>query len=180
MNKKTNFVACLLLGLSLLAAGCGGDKTESSAESGSSGSGDKSASSSVSEEVAKNAREIVIEANDQMKFSVERFAVKGGEAIRLVLDNVGSMPKFSMGHNVVVLKRDVDAAAFVEDAAMAAGNEYIPAGRESEIVAHTPLLGGGEKASVTFVAPEEAGEYPFVCSFPGHFQIGMRGVMVVE
>lgn len=180
MNKNKNFLTCLLCGLTLIAAGCGGDKPESSAGSESSGSGDKSTSSSVSAEIAANAREVVIEANDQMKFSVERFTVEGGEAIRLVLDNVGSMPKFSMGHNVVILKRNVDAAAFVEDAGMAAGNEYIPASRENEIVAYTPLLGGGEQASVTFLAPEEAGEYPFVCSFPGHYQIGMRGVMIVE
>ena len=46
------------------------------------------------------------------------------------------------------------------------------------MVAHTKLLGGGESDEITFTAPA-AGEYPFICTFPGHFAI-MQGVMTVK
>lgn len=126
------------------------------------------------------AREIVIQANDQMKFDVEAFEVKAGEQIRLVLNNVGTMPKMSMGHNVVILQKEVDPNAFAEAAMMAPANDYIPPSSASQIVAHTKMLGGGESDTITFIAPKNAGEYPYLCSFPGHFQIGMRGVMTVR
>jgi uncharacterized cupredoxin-like copper-binding protein len=32
---------------------------------------------------------------------------------------------------------------------------------------------------VTFTAPTTPGRYEFVCSFPGHYQVGMRGVLIV-
>src|SRR5690606_8203843 len=80
------------------------------------------------------AREIVIRANDQMKFDVEAFEVEAGERIRLVLDNVGTMPKMSMGHNVVILQKEVDPNAFVEAAMSAPANDYIPPASASQIV----------------------------------------------
>ena len=33
--------------------------------------------------------------------------------------------------------------------------------------------------SLRFMAPTEPGEYPYICSFPGHWTI-MKGVMVVK
>ena len=33
--------------------------------------------------------------------------------------------------------------------------------------------------SLRFVAPTEPGEYPYLCTYPGHWVI-MRGVMVVR
>jgi len=34
--------------------------------------------------------------------------------------------------------------------------------------------------TATFAAPAAPGRYPFICSFPGHAQVGMRGVLIVE
>lgn len=172
ISKLPVLVAAALAALFL--GGCGGDeRPEGSSQS-------QSEAPRTAEPPAGEVREIVIEANDQMKFNVESFAVKPGESIRLVLKNVGSMPKFSMGHNVVVLKKGEDPAAFAESATMAAANDYIPPGGEDKIIAHTALLGGGEEDSVTFTAPKDKGEYPFLCTFPGHFQLGMGGVMTVQ
>ena len=41
------------------------------------------------------------------------------------------------------------------------------------------LLNAGESTVVAFDAPAEPGEYPFVCSFPGHWAT-MRGVLRIE
>ena len=63
----------------------------------------------------------------------------------------------------------------------AAATDYIPADEESKkmIVAHTKILGGGESQTITFTAPAEAGDYPYVCTFPGHFAL-MQGVLKVK
>ena len=42
----------------------------------------------------------------------------------------------------------------------------------------TTLVNGGEEVRLRFTAPKEPGEYPFVCTFPGHW-LRMYGVMVV-
>jgi len=160
--------------VSLLVVACGNpDQSESDA-----------ANAAPSEPPAQKepapAREIVVTANDRMQFGVESFSVAPGERVRLVLENVGKMPKFSMGHNLVILNNGVDPDAFVEAAASAPGNEYIPPDRTGDILAHTKLLGGGEKDAVTFVAPSKPGERVFLCSFPGHYQMDMKGVMRIE
>ena len=42
------------------------------------------------------------------------------------------------------------------------------------------LLGPNETGEVTFQAPTEPGEYPFLCTFPAHCSIGMKGVLIVK
>ena len=115
-----------------------------------------------------------------MKFSVTEIRAKPGESLTVQLSNIGTMPKFSMGHNWVLLKKAGVIDAFVADATQAATTDYIPKNHNADIVAHTKLLGPKEKDSVTFQAPKEPGKYPFLCSFPGHYQVGMKGDLIVE
>ena len=58
--------------------------------------------------------------------------------------------------------------------------DYVPmATQKDRILAATKLLGPKERDTVTFTAPAAPGRYEFVCSFPGHYQVGMRGVLIV-
>jgi azurin len=66
------------------------------------------------------------------------------------------------------------------EAAMARGSDYIPASKKSFILASTATAGGGETVKVVFKAPTEAGEYTFICTFPGHYMAGMKGTLVVK
>jgi azurin len=43
----------------------------------------------------------------------------------------------------------------------------------------TPLVNARQSATLEFTAPTEPGDYPFICTFPGHW-ITMRGVLRVE
>ena len=47
-------------------------------------------------------------------------------------------------------------------------------------IAATGLAGDGETVSVTFTVPEQAGEYEYICSFPGHYAADMKGVLTVK
>ena len=43
----------------------------------------------------------------------------------------------------------------------------------------TKLLGAGEEETVEFTA-DQAGEFEYYCSVPGHRQAGMKGKLIVE
>lgn len=125
-------------------------------------------------------KRVTIEANDMMKFSVTEFSVSPRQQVEVTLKNAGSMPKISMGHNWVLLKVNADPSAFVEAGFDDAGNDYIDPGKKGDMIASTKLLGPGESDTVTFTAPEQAGKYNYLCTFPGHFAAGMKGIMTVQ
>jgi azurin len=79
----------------------------------------------------------------------------------------------------VLLKAGADVVAFDTAAASAKATDYIPAALKDEVVASIALLGPRKSGEVTFTVPA-AGEYPFICSFPAHFQVGMKGTLVVK
>lgn len=127
-----------------------------------------------------DGRPIEIVASDTMKFDVAEITARPGERLSVTLVNRGTMPKFSMGHNWVLLAAGVDTNAFTISAAESPTTDYVPAALKDRILASTRLLGPNERDTVTFAAPATPGRYEFLCSFPGHFQVGMRGVLIVK
>ena len=123
-------------------------------------------------------REIEITANDQMKYSLATIEAKAGEELKIVLKNLGTLPKEAMGHNWVLLKAGVDLTAFATAAMTAKDTEYIPPAKKGDVIASIPVLGPKKTGEVTFKAPA-AGEYTFLCSFPGHYML-MKGVLKVK
>tara|TARA_X000001036_G_scaffold430570_1_gene463453 strand:- start:2000 stop:2407 length:408 start_codon:yes stop_codon:yes gene_type:complete len=119
---------------------------------------------------------IILNSNDLMRFDKNMLLVQSGQKITLTLNHIGKMDKLIMGHNFVLLKKDVDVMAFAEKAVLAKKNEYIPEG--DEVIVYTKLLGGGESDTITFDAPEK-GYYTFLCTFPGHWGL-MKGKLVVK
>lgn len=161
--------------IALAAAGCGNSTPEAPRATTPAGGG-----AAATSPTTHDGRVIEIGANDQMKFDVLEIKAKAGERLSVTLVNRGTMPKFSMGHNWVLLALGVDLDAFVAAATEAPANDYIPAAKSVEILASTKLLGPNERDTTTFNAPAKPGQYPFLCSFPGHYQIGMKGVLIVE
>jgi azurin len=123
---------------------------------------------------------IQITADDKMKFSVTAFEVKPGQQVSVTLTNVGTSPKASMGHNVIVLKQNVNVQRFLDEGSMHAAQDYIAPEFAKDVIASTKLLGPGESDTVTFMAPFVPGQYVFLCAFPGHYASGMHGLMTVK
>ena len=123
-------------------------------------------------------REIEITANDQMKFNVTAIEAKAGEQLKIVLKNIGTLPKEAMGHNWVLLKPGTDLNAFAMAAMTAKDSEYVPAAHKDKVVAFIKVLGPKQTADTTFTLTAP-GEYPFVCSFPGHYML-MKGTITVK
>jgi len=168
MNLRTRFLFVALAGASLALAGCGRSDAPSSA-----------ASSAPTAPAADGKRAINLTADDTMKFNLAEIRAKPGEALRLTLKNIGQMPKQVMGHNWVLVKpmSDSDLNAFGMKASTVAP-DYLP-GDRSSVIAHTKLIGGGESDTIEFNAPSAPGEYPFLCTFPGHFAL-MKGKLIVN
>jgi plastocyanin len=63
---------------------------------------------------------------------------------------------------------------------MAREHSYIPPSLKSEVLASTGLASAGQTVTATFKAPAKAGSYPYLCSFPGHYYVGMKGTLIVK
>ena len=115
----------------------------------------------------------VVEA---MKFDRKEFSVPAGKTIILVLENPDAMQ-----HNLVIGKPKSleiigNAANKMITQKDAVEKNYVPA--IPQILFSTPLVNAGETYRLKFTAPAQVGDYPFVCTFPGHWSI-MNGVMKV-
>lgn len=124
----------------------------------------------------ENEVQIILNSNDQMQFDKKVLSASPGQKVTLTLNHTGRGNKMIMGHNFVLLKKDVDVDIFARKAVEARDNEYIPEG--DEMIAYTKLIGGGESVTITFDAPGQ-GIYNFICSFPAHYQL-MRGQLIVK
>ena len=141
------------------------------------------AATAVAPAPASGVRTIAIQAGDAtnaMKYDVTSIEAKPGEQLKVVLTNAGTLPKTAMGHNWVLLKAGSDPAAFATAASTAAATNYIPDSLKDQMIAHIELLGPKESGEVTFTAPTTPGDYPFLCTFPAHFLIGMKGTLTVK
>ncbi|CAG5018185.1 hypothetical protein DYBT9275_05950 [Dyadobacter sp. CECT 9275] len=113
----------------------------------------------------------------KMAFDKDRFTVKAGKKVSLIFENKDLMP-----HNVLVVGQG--SAEKVGEAADAMANlkngfekNFVP--EIPEVLFATPLVNAGKSYQLNFTAPEKRGEYPFICSFPGHWRV-MKGIMIVE
>ncbi len=114
---------------------------------------------------------------EAMKYSPAEFKVPAGATVELIFENVDAMQ-----HNWVLgalgsQEKIGLAADKMITAADGAAKNYIPS--MPEVLAFTPLVESDGRVKVVFKAPSVPGNYPFLCTFPGHWRI-MNGVMKVE
>ncbi len=114
----------------------------------------------------------------QNRFDRTTITARAGQRVVVSFANNDQMP-----HNVVVLERggDVERAGGLLNEFMtqpaAAAADYVPPALA--VVAAGPMVAPGATGTLAFTAPAEPGDYPFICSFPGHW-LTMRGVLRVE
>ena len=112
---------------------------------------------------------------EEMRYDVPFFAVQAGRPVQILLENHDLMP-----HNLVVTAPGTLKA--VAMAGLATGPDgtnglaYVP--NSPNVLAATELIAADSSTRLTFDAPAEPGEYPYVCTFPQHWY-RMYGVMVV-
>ena len=113
---------------------------------------------------------------DALLFDRRELFVVAGRPIELTFDNVDIMP-----HNLVLTAPGALAKVGMAAEAMAARPDawersFVP--DLPEVLHTTGLLQPGQRQTMKFDAPTTLGDYPFVCTFPGHW-VRMNGVMHV-
>lgn len=114
---------------------------------------------------------------EQMRYDIPRLVVEAGKPIEIRFENGDFMP-----HNFVIVKPGARASVGEAAAKMkpeqldSAGRAYIPA--TSDILAATKLLNPGDTQALKLSAPADEGDYEYICTFPGHYQV-MWGMLIV-
>ena len=113
---------------------------------------------------------------NSLLFDRRSFTVVAGRPVELVFDNVDIMP-----HNLLVAAQGTLASVGMAAERMASAPDawsrgYVP--DTPDVLHATRLLQPGESQTLRFDAPDEPGDFPYICTFPGHW-VRMNGVMHV-
>ena len=109
-----------------------------------------------------------------LRFTRSQFQVTSRSRVRLIYENSEDML-----HNLVLTapgRADAVADAAIQLGIKGAAQHYVP--RTRDVLFNSVLLEPGKSDTIYFRAPDIAGEYPYLCTFPGHGTT-MRGVMHV-
>ena len=123
---------------------------------------------------------IEIEAvQNSLLFAPKEFSVKAGQPVVISFNNPDGLD-----HNIVLGKpgslQDIGIAA---TQMVTLPNEegfkrhFVP--DHPSVIQGSRIIGHGESLRLSFFAPNEPGDYVYVCTYPGHFAT-MNGVMKVE
>lgn len=115
--------------------------------------------------------------SQEMAYDKTILHAMAGEQIEINLENIDEMP-----HNLVLIETgSLDAFGKLVDKFLetpdAADMEYIPESRY--VLGATKMLNPGEKGTIRLKLPDKPGDYPFICTFPGHWRM-MQGVLKVS
>ena len=131
----------------------------------------------VAEKATADVKVIRIKTiREAMKYDLKEFTVKPGQSVEIIIENPDAMQ-----HNMVITKPgSLEKVGRAGDAMMkdekGAEKNYVPA--LAEVLYSTPLINPGQSYKLKFKAPVAVGNYPYVCTFPGHWTL-MNGVMKV-
>ncbi|MGV8878785.1 MAG: plastocyanin/azurin family copper-binding protein [Sphingobacteriaceae bacterium] len=119
-------------------------------------------------------RTIVITPQPGLKFNTEAITVKAGTRIKLTFNNTDDML-----HNMVFTAPGM--ATVVGEQAIKLGlngqkMNYVPV--SNNVLFHTLLLQPNQSDTIYFTAPDKLGDYPYLCTYPGHYLV-MRGILKV-
>ena len=115
---------------------------------------------------------------ERMLYDLKQFEVRAGQPVKLEFVNPDAI-----SHNLVIIRPGTEEAVGLEVNRMIADPRQIEIGQyvpeTDAILFHTEMVPPNSDETLRFIAPKEPGNYPYICTFPGHWMI-MKGVMVVK
>lgn len=125
----------------------------------------------------KAGREIVVDADVGLQFVQKEIRVKAGERVSLVFRNPDLVP-----HNWLLAKPgslqtlgELCNLMIADPEGLA--RHYVP--ESDEVLVWTDMVNPKGEFAIHFDAPPAKGDYPYLCTFPGHWMV-MNGTMKVE
>jgi uncharacterized cupredoxin-like copper-binding protein len=114
-------------------------------------------------------------AGELLQYAPTALSATAGEQVTVIFKNGSASQK----HNLVLVKGGDDVAQKVDDEGATAGETAGYAPIDPNVISSVKLLNGNEMGTASFAAPP-AGTYTFLCTFPGHYVAGMKGVLTVR
>lgn len=113
---------------------------------------------------------------DQMKYDITEIKAMPGELLKIKFVNNDAMQ-----HNLLIVQQGAlslvgNKAEIMAKEKDAAEKNYTP--DLEEVLYKIPMIDPGEEYELFFDVPSELGDYPYVCTFPGHWQT-MNGILKV-
>ncbi len=120
---------------------------------------------------------LYVQAAPGLQFSPKELSVEPGVKVRLIFQNPDIMQ-----HNFLLLAPgSTEAIGALADQMAAQADaiekQYIP--DSDKILVASKLVAPQAEEELVFTAPEQTGDYPYLCTFPGHWRI-MKGVLHVR
>jgi azurin len=109
-----------------------------------------------------------------LQYNTTALSVKAGTKIKLTFQNTDDML-----HNFVLTTPGAGEEVGTLASKMGLNGQqasYIP--NSSKVLFHTLLLQPKTTEVIYFTAPEKPGDYPYICTYPGHFMV-MKGILKV-
>ena len=113
---------------------------------------------------------------EAMRFDLNSFTVKAGQKVTINFINADSQQHNFVLGGIGSLYKIGEAADALAMSGKGPEAEYIP--NSPDIIKASPLLDSEGEFAITFTVPAKPGEYPYMCTFPGHWRI-MNGMMIV-
>lgn len=115
-------------------------------------------------------------AADIPAFNTTSLSAKAGEIISVRFTN-DTDPKLNYLFNWVLVKPGKTGEVILQADRVGLQQDFTP--KTDDVLAASRLIHAGESDTVVFRAPDQPGEYPYICTFPGQGQ-AMRGTLKVE
>jgi putative heme-binding domain-containing protein len=115
---------------------------------------------------------------ERMAYDQDVIAVRAGKPIEILFENSDLMP-----HNFVITQPGAMAeiGLIAEETATQPGaleRSYVP--QSGKILLSSTLLQPRDSQRLSFTAPTQAGVYPYVCTYPGHWRRMYGALYVVD
>ncbi len=109
-----------------------------------------------------------------LRYGTTRFDVTAGKEVSVTLKNTCIMP-----HNLVIAALGKGDAVMMQAMSLEQGfaKNFVPP--SADVLAATKIVNPGLSETIKLNVPAEPGEYPYLCTFPGHGTV-MRGIMRVR
>jgi azurin len=123
---------------------------------------------------------VVKTVREQMRYDTPQITVAAGKPFEIIFENVDAM-----GHNLVIVEPGARQAVaesvqtMKPDQLDKRGRAYVPT-EDRRVIEATKIVEPGQKEVLKVTAPSTPGDYEFVCTYPGHWQIMWGKLTVVK
>ncbi len=117
----------------------------------------------------------------QFLYDIKEFTVKPGQKVKIKLVNPAESVT-RQPHNILICKPGTKDAVGMASNAGLSDPEFLTTKHavpeSDDVLFASKLVQPGGEDVLEFTAPSEPGDYPYICTYPGHWAI-MNGVMKV-